>query len=139
MNKLDFIEDRDQLLNYSHKGEQETDLQTVGRPALILLEMNWPDKGGWQLLQDIKANTRLRPVPIVILSTSKETKDIYRAYDMGANSFINKPPILASLVEIMNTLHTYWFETVELLPTQSAREWFLGVDDPLSERNETWL
>ena len=73
-----------------------------------------PKKDGREALKQIKADANLRQIPIVILTTSKADEDIYRSYDLGANSFITKPVTFSGLVEVMKTIGKYWFEIVEL-------------------------
>ncbi len=73
-----------------------------------------PRKDGREALREIKSDPYLRQIPIVVLTTSKAEEDIYRSYDLGANSFITKPVTFGSLVEVMKTLGKYWFEIVEL-------------------------
>jgi CheY-like chemotaxis protein len=73
-----------------------------------------PRKDGREALAEIKADTELRSIPIVVLTTSKAEEDIYRTYDLGVNSFITKPVVFESLVEVMKALGRYWFEIVEL-------------------------
>jgi DNA-binding response OmpR family regulator len=60
----------------------------------------------------------LRHIPVVVLTTSKAEEDIYRTYDLGVNSFITKPVTFDGLVAVMRALGAYWFEIVELPPTE---------------------
>jgi CheY-like chemotaxis protein len=83
-------------------------------PGLIILDLNMPKKDGREALRDIKANAALNHIPIVILSTSNIDDDVVLAYSMGVNSFITKPAMFASLVDIMSCLIHYWFDVVEL-------------------------
>ena len=69
---------------------------------------------GREALAEIKADPDLRPIPVVVLTTSKAEEDILRSYDLGVNSFITKPVTFAGLVEVMQGLSRYWFEIVEL-------------------------
>ncbi|HEY0005593.1 MAG TPA: hypothetical protein VGB17_12350, partial [Pyrinomonadaceae bacterium] len=62
-----------------------------------------------------------RQIPVVVLTTSSAEEDIYRIYDLGANSFITKPVMFESLVTVMRDLGKYWFEIVEL-PTLTQGE-----------------
>jgi CheY-like chemotaxis protein len=88
---------------------------------LILLDLNMPRKDGREALREIKADRELRRIPIIVLTTSKAEEDIYRTYDLGANSFITKPVAFHSLVEIMKEIGRYWIEIVEL-PTNGHTE-----------------
>jgi CheY-like chemotaxis protein len=113
-NDLHFVYDGEELLDYLYRRGQYTELITSPRPGLILLDLNMPKKDGREALQEIKATPHLRHIPIVVLTTSKAEEEIYRSYDLGANSFISKPVTFATLVDVMKTLGRYWFEIVEL-------------------------
>ncbi len=113
-NDLHFVEDGEQLMDYLlHRGEY-TDPKNAPRPSLILLDLNMPRKDGREALKEIKADPTLRQIPIVVLTTSKAEEDILRTYDLGVSSFIAKPVVFDSMVQIMKMLGRYWFEIVEL-------------------------
>ncbi len=113
-NDLHFVEDGEELMDYLlHRGEY-SDPKVAPRPSLILLDLNMPRKDGREALKEIKAEPTLRTIPIVVLTTSKAEEDILRTYDLGVSSFIAKPVVFESMVKIMKTLGTYWFEIVEL-------------------------
>src|SRR5580698_440587 len=113
-NELHFVEDGEELMDYLRRRGQYTHLANQPLPGMVLLDLNMPRKDGREALQEIKADPRLRSIPVVILTTSKAEEDILRAYDLGVNSFILKPVTFESLVEITRTLSKYWFEVVEL-------------------------
>ena len=108
------VRDGEELMDYLYNRGQYTDKKLAPRPDLILLDLNMPKKDGREALREIKADSKLRSIPIIVLTTSKAEEDIYRSYDLGANSFIIKPMTFSSLVEVMRTIGKYWFETVEL-------------------------
>jgi CheY-like chemotaxis protein len=113
-NNLHFVEDGEELMDYlCHRGQYSISANSP-RPGLILLDLNMPRKDGREALQEIKADPDLRQIPIVILTTSQAEEDIYRTYDLGANSYITKPVTFESLVDVMKALGRYWFEIVEL-------------------------
>lgn len=118
-NGLHFVEDGEELMDYLNRRGQYAGLRNVPQPGLILLDLNMPRKDGREALKEIKADPRLRRIPIVVLTTSKAEEDILRTYDLGVNSFIIKPVTFESLVTIVKTLTAYWFEVVEL-PLQRA-------------------
>ncbi|MBD2306070.1 response regulator [Chroococcidiopsis sp. FACHB-1243] len=118
-NDLYLVRDGEELMDYLHQRGQYTDLKLAPRPGLILLDLNMPKKDGREALREIKANPQLKHIPVVVLTTSKAEEDIYRSYELGANSYITKPVTFASLVEVMRTIGKYWFEIVEL-PLQSV-------------------
>jgi CheY-like chemotaxis protein len=113
-NELHFVEDGEELMDYLRRRGQYTHLAGQPLPGMILLDLNMPRKDGREALQEIKADPRLRSIPVVVLTTSKAEEDILRAYDLGVNSFILKPVTFQSLVDLTLTLSKYWFEVVEL-------------------------
>ena len=113
-NDLHTVEDGEELMDYLHRRGKFEKLRNEPLPGLILLDLNMPRKDGREALREIKADPSLRQIPVVVLTTSKAEEDIYRTYDLGANSFIIKPVMFESLVRVMRDLGTYWFEIVEL-------------------------
>lgn len=113
-NNLYFVEDGEELLDYLNGRGKYADAEQAPRPGLILLDLNMPKKDGREALREIKANPDLRRIPVVIMTTSKAEEDIFRSYDLGANSFITKPVTFERLVDLMRTLGQYWIEFVEL-------------------------
>jgi CheY-like chemotaxis protein len=84
------------------------------RPGLILLDLNMPRKDGREALKELKANEKLRNIPLVVLTTSSEEEDVLKSYNLGANSYITKPVGFESLVKIVGSLGQYWFQVVKL-------------------------
>ena len=113
-NDLHTVENGEELMDYLLRRGKYAALADSPRPGLILLDLNMPKKDGREALREIKADPSLRQIPVVVLTTSKAEEDIYRTYDLGANSFITKPVMFESLVRVMRDLGTYWFEIVEL-------------------------
>jgi CheY-like chemotaxis protein len=113
-NPIAFVNDGEQLMDYLHRRGEFSDLAASTRPGLILLDLNMPKKDGREALKEIKADPELRQIPIVVLTTSKAEEDVYRTYDLGANSFITKPVTFTSLVELVQAIGKYWIEIVEL-------------------------
>lgn len=114
VNDLRFVEDGEELLSYLYRRGRFADAKSSPRPGLILLDLNMPRKDGREALREIKADPDLRQIPVVVLTTSKAEEDIFRTYDIGANSFITKPVQFQSLVKLMKEIGRYWIEIVEL-------------------------
>lgn len=112
--ELHVVKDGEELMDYLYHRGKYASPNSSPRPGLILLDLNMPKKDGREALKEIKADPELRQIPVIVLTTSKAEEDIYRTYDLGANSFIIKPMNFASLVEVMRTIGKYWFEIVEL-------------------------
>jgi CheY-like chemotaxis protein len=115
-NDVRFVEDGEALLDYLYQRGPYGAPGAAPRPGLILLDLNMPKKSGPEALAEIKADSNLRTIPIVVLTTSKTEEEIYRSYHLGANSFITKPVTFEAMVEIMNAVTSYWFSIVELPP-----------------------
>ena len=116
VNDLRFVEDGEELLDYLYHRGAYAAQGAAPTPGLILLDLNMPRKDGREALREIKADPELRRIPVVVLTTSKAEEDIYRTYDLGANSFITKPVSFEGLVAVMRDIGRYWIEIVELPP-----------------------
>ncbi|MEA5513402.1 response regulator [Nodularia sp. UHCC 0506] len=111
---LHIVSNGEELLDYLYNRGLYADKSKAPIPGLILLDLNMPKKDGLEVLKDIKTDPTLRRIPVIVLSTSENKEDIYKTYDLGANSFITKPVKFAALVEIMKSIRKYWFEVVQL-------------------------
>ena len=120
-NDIFFVEDGEELMDFLHHRGKYSGNDKSPTPGLILLDLNMPKKDGREALGEIKADSELRRIPIVVLTTSKEEDYIYRTYDLGVNSFITKPVSFEGLVEVMKTVAKYWFEVVAL-PHKGTRD-----------------
>lgn len=77
-------------------------------PALILLDLKLPGRSGHEVLRRIRSRPELTRVPVVVLTASRESADIERAYSLGANSYLQKPASFERLMEMVETLNLYW-------------------------------
>lgn len=83
-------------------------------PDIILLDLNMPRKDGREVLAEIKADPKLRFIPVVILTTSEAENDIVRSYELHANCYITKPVDLDKFTKIVHTIEDFWLEVVTL-------------------------
>jgi len=83
-------------------------------PDIILMDINLPKKNGKQVLEEIKADSLLRRVPVVILTSSKAEKDVVESYDLQASGYIVKPIDLLQFHEIVSAIENFWFSVVVL-------------------------
>jgi two-component system response regulator len=92
-------------------------LRTEGkpRPGLILLDLNMPGMDGRRTLQIIKASSELKNIPVVVLTTSNDDRDVHACYELGANTYIQKPVDFDGLIGAIRQLKEYWFE-IAILP-----------------------
>ncbi|MBT7301440.1 MAG: response regulator [Victivallales bacterium] len=113
MNGLTFVNDGEELLQYLRR---EGDYASAPFPDILLLDLNMPRKDGREALQEIKSDPELCSIPVVVLTTSAADEDIVRSYQLGANSYIQKPVTFEKMVEIMDSLGQYWLSIVKLPP-----------------------
>jgi two-component system, response regulator len=85
-------------------------------PALILLDVNLPKINGLEVLGRIRSHPRTAGLPVVVLTTSNEERDIVQSYRLGANSFVRKPVMFDEFVNATNVLGVYWLLVNEPAP-----------------------
>jgi two-component system response regulator len=78
------------------------------KPALILLDVNLPKLGGMDVLRRLRGDHRTATLPVVVLTTSNEERDIVESYRLGANSYVRKPVVFGDFVEAARVLGLYW-------------------------------
>ena len=113
-NSIYRCEDGDEALDYLYRREKFESPEASPRPGIILLDLNLPGTDGREVLRDIKSDTSLRSIPVVVLTTSDDEQDIQQCYADGANSYILKPVDLPGFLEAIQRLRDYWFEVVIL-------------------------
>jgi CheY-like chemotaxis protein len=110
---IQFVEDGDQLLDYLHRRGPYTPAEASPRPGLVLLDLNLPRTDGRDALRAIKADPALKPIPIVVFTTSNAAEDVALCYGLGANAFVRKPMDMPALVDLVATIGHYWLDVVE--------------------------
>lgn len=94
---------------------------TKTKPGLILLDLNMPGLDGRKTLEIIKREPNLKKIPVVILTTSDDERDVKACYELGANTFIQKPVDFDGLISAIRRLKEYWFE-IALLPKEDGHD-----------------
>ena len=95
---LDFLFGRG---NYEGRNSLDT-------PKLVLLDLNLPKVGGLEVLQQLKSDPRTKKIPVVVLSSSTQDRDILRTYDLGVNSYVSKPVQFEEFSRVVTQLGLYW-------------------------------
>jgi CheY-like chemotaxis protein len=98
-------------------GEDRSGLASAGRFLLILLDLNLPDMSGIDILQKLKTNQHTKRLPIVILTTTDDEREIQRCYDLGANVYITKPVEYESFAHAIRQLGLF-FSVIQIPETQ---------------------
>ncbi|HYH19538.1 MAG TPA: response regulator [Azospirillum sp.] len=86
----------------------------AARPDLVLLDLNMPRMDGRDVLDEIRADARLKTIPVVVLTTSDVERDVEASYRHGANSFLTKPMGVEDFFALIHTVQHYWFNVVTL-------------------------
>jgi CheY-like chemotaxis protein len=111
---LRLAEDGEEALEYLQQRAAYADPASAPRPDLILLDLNMPRMNGRELLKILKNDPDLGRIPVVVLTTSEQEADILRSYDLGCNSYIQKPVEMDRFVTAVRQLGQYWFDVVTL-------------------------
>jgi CheY-like chemotaxis protein len=112
-NNLSWVADGVEAMSYLRREGQHA---AAPRPELILLDLNLPRKDGREVLAAIKADERLKRIPVVILTTSQAEEDIIKAYHLNANCYISKPVDLDQFIKVVKTIEDFWLTIVKLPP-----------------------
>jgi two-component system, response regulator len=88
------------------------------RPGVVLLDLNLPGTDGREVLSEIKADPQLKHIPVIVLTTSSDDRDVQACYKAGASSYIQKPVDLEGFMRAIERLNDYWFEVVILPKAQ---------------------
>ncbi len=111
---LQIVRDGDAAVFYLNGDGEYSDRARYPLPAIILLDLKLPRRSGHEVLVWLKQQPELKCLPVVMLTSSKETLDVKRAYELGVNSYLVKPIGFASLLEMMQSFNEYWLHYTEL-------------------------
>ncbi len=106
--------DGDEALDFLHQQGEFADPDKAPRPGVILLDLNLPGTDGREVLAEIKADPALKKIPVIVLTTSSDDRDVDACYRAGASSYIQKPVDLEGFMKAIERLNDYWFEVVIL-------------------------
>lgn len=115
-NRLFVVRDGQEALDWIFCEGQHAGREPKLTPSLVLLDLKLPKINGLEVLQAIRADERTRRQPIVILTSSREEQDIIQSYDLGANSYIQKPVDYTQFLEAIRQLGVYWMLLNEVPP-----------------------
>lgn len=102
-NKIEIARDGEEALAFIPRWEAGEPM-----PAVILLDINMPKINGLEVLKQLKEHPVFRRIPVVMLTSSREDRDLQAAYDLGANSYIEKPVSFTKFIEVAERIELYW-------------------------------
>jgi CheY-like chemotaxis protein len=112
-NRLNVVSDGVDALAYLRKEEP---YQSAVRPDLILLDLNLPKRDGREVLEEIKNDSSLRQIPVVVLTTSQADEDVLRSYQLHANAYVTKPVDFDRFVRVVKQIDEFFISVVRLPP-----------------------
>jgi len=112
-NRLNVVSDGVDALAYLRKEEP---FQSAVRPDLILLDLNLPKRDGREVLAEIKNDSSLRQIPVVVLTTSQADEDVLRSYQLHANAYVTKPVDFDRFVRVVKQIDEFFISVVRLPP-----------------------
>ena len=107
-NKICVVRDGEEALNFFFGGNDSDPDRKIPGPRVILLDLKLPKIDGMEVLKRLKNDPATKAIPVVVLTSSNEDRDILETYKLGVNSYIVKPVDFAKFVEAMKTLGMYW-------------------------------
>jgi CheY-like chemotaxis protein len=108
LNKIYCFDNGIEVLDFLRKEGKYKDSDNYQRPGLILLDLKLPGMNGKEILKILKSDERTKTIPVVILTSSSQDKDIDECYKLGANSYITKPVTFGDFIEKVKSIPIYW-------------------------------
>ncbi|WP_135533423.1 response regulator [Halostella pelagica] len=112
-NTLHVATDGVEALDFLH---QRGDYEDAPCPDVVLLDLNLPRKDGDEVLKEIRNDTDLKRLPVIVLTSSEAQEDIVKSYELQANAFLTKPVDPSEFIEAIQSLQQFWLSVVRLPP-----------------------
>jgi CheY-like chemotaxis protein len=106
-NQVDVAEDGEEALDYLYKRGKFA-ARGMGNPAIILLDIKMPKMNGIEVLKQIRSDPKLKLIPVIMVTSSREERDLVESYNLGANAYMVKPVDIAQFIESIKTLGQFW-------------------------------
>ena len=114
-NQVVVVKDGLEALEYL-RCEGKYKLRNAGNPALILLDIKMPRMDGIEVLRRIRSDAALKRIPVVVLTSSREEKDLINTYDLGVNAYVVKPVKFQQFIEAVKQIGSFWAVINEIPP-----------------------
>jgi len=118
LNEIVIARDGEEALEYLFATGSFAERDRKLMPEVVLLDLKLPKVDGLEVLRRVRADERTRRLPVVVLTSSNEERDIIRSYDLGANSFVQKPVDFGQFMEAARQLGLYWLVLNQLAPAR---------------------
>jgi CheY-like chemotaxis protein len=115
-NEIVVVRDGEEALDFLFTSGPYADRDPSLTPSVVLLDLKLPKVSGLDVLRRMRADARTRRLPVVVLTSSNEERDVIASYDLGANSFVRKPVDFAQFIEAAHHLGLYWLVLNEPFP-----------------------
>lgn len=116
-NEIKRAVDGQELMDYLSAKVLDDEQSEMKISHVVLLDLNMPRMDGREVLKLIKSHEKMKHIPIIVMTTSKEDEDVIRSYKLGVNAYIRKPFDQNEFVEVLATFKRFWLEIVELPAT----------------------
>jgi CheY-like chemotaxis protein len=110
-NRVTVVDDGVEAMAYLRREGRHT---AAPRPDLILLDLNLPRKNGREVLAEVKQDPSLRRIPVVVMTSSDDEKDVLAAYNLYVNCYVTKPVDLDQFIKVIRTIEHFWLSVVKL-------------------------
>ena len=107
-NRLDWVKDGAEALEYLFAEGRYADRANRPMPHLILLDLAMPKVNGFDVLRRIRSDQKTKAIPVVVMTSSQEDRDITESYDLGVNSYVSKPVVFDEFAKTVAQLGLYW-------------------------------
>ncbi len=115
-NELILVRDGEEALDYLFRRRSFQDPLSSPRPGMILLDLNLPKVGGLDVLKQIKQDESLKSIPVIVMTVSPREEDVVRSYNLGVNTYIQKPVEFDNFMRVVITIQEYWILIATLPP-----------------------
>jgi CheY-like chemotaxis protein len=119
-NPIHIVKDGDTAVDYLSGTGDYSNRDQYPLPALILLDLKLPRRSGIEILEWMQRQPGLRRIPVVVLTSSRQSVDLERCYDLGVNSYLVKPVKFETLANMIEAIDTYWLQLNEYPPISSV-------------------
>ena len=119
VNQIDVVPDGAEALDYLYRRDAYA-ARTPGNPAVLLLDLKMPRVDGLEVLRQIKGDQRLKTIPVVMLTSSREEGDLIRSYELGANAYVVKPVEFGDFMSAVRQVGGFWAVVNEAPPRVAA-------------------